>query len=126
VIRYSYVHQIQPPAPFVYVTARNPVTRAEQRDVPAQLDPAADRTLLPDSLVQALALPQIGSIPIAGVGGVVQTMSSYLLQLAIHNLAAQTVEVVASAGEAWVLLGRDVLNAHRLVLDGPQLFVEIG
>ena len=38
----------------------------------------------------------------------------------------QTLEVVASAGEAWILLGRDVLNTHRLVLDGPQLALEIG
>jgi hypothetical protein len=34
--------------------------------------------------------------------------------------------VVASAGEAWILLGRDALNAHRLLLDGPRLFHEIG
>jgi hypothetical protein len=34
--------------------------------------------------------------------------------------------VVASSGEPWVLLGRDVLNAHRLLLDGPHLTLEIG
>jgi hypothetical protein len=94
--------------------------------VPAQLDPAADRTLLPDAIVQALALPQIGTIPIGGVGGFVQTLPSYPVQLAIHDLPAQVLEVVASAGESWVLLGRDVLNSHRVLLDGPQLAVEIG
>ena len=35
------------------------------------------------------------------------------------------VSVVASAGEPWIRLGRDVANAHRLVLDGPQSFLEI-
>ena len=104
-IRYSYVSQLRPPAPFVSVTLRNPVSGAEQRDVPAQLDTAADRTLLPDSLAQSLALPQIGTIPIGGVGGVAQTMPSFPVQVAIHNLPAQIVEVVASAGESWVLLG---------------------
>ena len=125
-IRYNYLAQLQPPAPFVYVTLRNPVNGAEQRDVPAQLDTAADRTLLPDALVQALALPQIGAISIGGVGGVTQRMPSYPVHVAIHNLAVQIVEVVASAGEPWVLLGRDILNAHRLLLDGPHLFLEIG
>ena len=125
-IRYSYLPQLRPPAPFVHVTLRNPVSGAEQRDIPAQLDTAADRTLLPDTLVQVLALPQIGSIPIGGVGGVVQTMPSYPVQLAIHNFPSVTVEVVASAEETWILLGRDVLNANRLLLDGPQLFLEIG
>jgi hypothetical protein len=126
VIRYHCLSQFQPPAPFVYVTLRNPVTGAEQRDVPAQLDSAADRTLLPDTLVQTLTLPQIGTIPMGGVGGFIQTMPSYPVDVAIHNLSGLTVEVVASAGESWVLLGRDILNAHRTLLDGPQSFVEIG
>jgi hypothetical protein len=46
--------------------------------------------------------------------------------MAVHNLPVQLVEVVASPGESWVLLGRDILNAHRALLDGPQLFLEIG
>jgi hypothetical protein len=125
VIRYRYAAQLRPPAPFVSVTLRNPVTGAEQQNLPAQLDPAADRTLLPEAVVLALALPQIGTILIGGVGGVTQTMPSYPVELAIDNLPPQVVEVVASAGESWVLLGREILNAHRLVLDGPQLFVEI-
>ncbi len=45
---------------------------------------------------------------------------------AVHSLPPQTIEVVASPGESWVLLGRDVLNSYRALLDGPQLAVEIG
>ncbi|NUQ65992.1 MAG: hypothetical protein HUU20_26320 [Pirellulales bacterium] len=125
-IRYHYLTQLQPPAPFVHVTLRNPVTGAEEQLVPAQLDTAADRTLLPDTLVRSLALAQIGTVPIGGVGGITQTMPSYPVQVAVHNLPPQVIEAVASAGEAWVLLGRDLLNSHRLLLDGPQLFLEIG
>src|SRR5947209_8180271 len=125
-IRYNYLPQLHPPAPFVYVTIRNPITRTEQRDVPAQLDSAADRTLVPNTLVQVLVLPQIGTISISGVGGIIQTMPSYLVHLAIHNQPVQSIEVVAIASESWVLLGRDVLNAHRVLLDGPQLLLEIG
>ena len=125
-IRYEYQAQLRPPAPFVNVTLRNPVTGAEARDLPAQIDTAADRTLLPASVVQSLALPQMGLIPIGGVGGITQAMPSYPVEVGIHNLPLQSVEVVASVGEPWVLLGRDVLNAHRLVLDGPQSRLEIG
>jgi hypothetical protein len=94
VIRYNYLSQLQPAAPFVYVILQNSITGAERRDVPAQLDTAADRTLLPDAVAQALALPQIGTVPIGGVGGITQTMPCYPVQLTIHNLPAQTVEVV--------------------------------
>jgi hypothetical protein len=110
----------------VNVTLQNPISGAELRNVPAQLDIAADRTLLPDSLVQTLNLPQIGAIPIGGVGGLTQTMPSYPVRVAIHDLPAQTIEAVAHPNEAWVLLGRDVLNALRLLLDGPGLVLEIG
>jgi hypothetical protein len=125
VIRYNYLTQLQPPAPFVNVTLRNPVTGAEHRDVPAQLDIAADRTVLPATLVAVLALPQIGTISIGGVGGFIQPMASYPVQVALHDLPVQTIEAVASPGEQWVLLGRDVLNAFRINLVGPQLFLEI-
>jgi len=126
VIRYSYVQQLQPPAPFIQIRLQNPVTGDELHDVPAQLDTAADRTLIPETLVQTLALPQLGTLLIGGVGGVQQAMATYPLLLAVHSLPPQTIEVVASPGESWVLLGRDVLNSYRALLDGPQLAVEIG
>jgi hypothetical protein len=53
-------------------------------------------------------------------------MPSYPVELAIHNLPRQAAEVVASTGEGWILLGRDVMNAHRVVLYGPNLVLEIG
>jgi hypothetical protein len=125
VSRYHYVSQLQPPAPFIFVNLRNPVSGTEQQDVPAQVDTAADRTVLPEALAQTLTLPQIGTIPIGGVGGVIQVMPSYPVQVTIHGRPPLIVEVVACAGEPWVLLGRDVLNAQRTLLDGPQLFTEI-
>ena len=36
------------------------------------------------------------------------------------------VVLIAHAEEPFILLGRDVLNQHRLVLDGPGLAFEIG
>jgi hypothetical protein len=111
---------------FVQVRLQNPVSGDELNDVPAQLDTAADRTLIPETLVETLALPQLGTLMIGGVGGVQQAMPTYPLLLAVHNLPPQTIEVVPSPGESWVLLGRDVLNVYRVLLDGPQLATEIG
>jgi predicted aspartyl protease len=125
VIRYRYLTQVKPPAPFIYVTLRNPQTGVELHDLPAQLDTAADRTVLPVGLVQALGLSQVGSIPIAGLGNVVKLRPSYLVEVRIHNLAAHTIVVVSDPDEVWILLGRDLLNNHRIILDGPQLALEI-
>lgn len=125
-IRYAYNPQIQPPAPFVLVTVQHPLTGAEFRDTPAQLDVAADRTLVPAALVQTLGLPAIGDVLIGGVGGTIERMDLYAVRLGIHTLPRALVEVVAHPVEKWILLGRDVLNNYRLVLDGPQLALEIG
>jgi hypothetical protein len=126
VIRYAYVPQLEPPAPFIQVRLQNPVSGEEVADVPAQLDTAGDRTLIPATLAHRLGLPQLGTLTIGGVGGVHQTMPTYPLRLTIHDFPAQTIEAVASPGESWVLLGRDILNSHRLLLDGPQLALEVG
>jgi hypothetical protein len=41
-------------------------------------------------------------------------------------LLPQKVVLIAHAEEPFILLGRDVLNQHRLLLDGPGLAFEIG
>jgi hypothetical protein len=126
VIRYRYNSQIEPPAPFIFVTIRNPISGAEVRDVPAQVDSAADRTVLTAPIVQQLQLPQMGIILIGGLGGSIHSLPAYIVNVGIHDFAIQTIKFIGTADEPWVILGRDVLNAHRLVLDGPQLALEIG
>jgi hypothetical protein len=125
-IRYAFLSQLDPPAPFLNVVLRNPASGAELRDLPAQLDTAADRTVLPEPLVKSLALPQVGIMKIGGFGGVTYTLPTYAVLLGLHDLPAQPFKVAAHAEESWILLGRDVLNSYRVLLDGPQLALEIG
>jgi hypothetical protein len=124
-IRYRYNPSIDPPAPFLYVTLTNPATSASRANVPAQVDCAADRTVLPATVVQDLELQPVGEIDVAGLGGDVRRMHLYGVGLGIHDLAPRMVKVVGSEGEPWILLGRDVLNGYRVVLDGPQQALEI-
>lgn len=124
-IRYRYNAQKQPPAPFVLVTVGNPLTGAEVRDIPAQIDTGADCTLVPSGVIATLGLKYSGSSTVAGVGGKVEEMRLYPAAIGNHHMPPQTMEVVAHPGEPWVLLGRDVLNGHRLLLDGPGLVLEI-
>jgi hypothetical protein len=124
-IRYAYNSQLNPAAPFVLVVLRNPADGTELRDVPAQIDIGADRTVLPESMVQSLGLAQIGNLWIAGLGGAASSLPVFAVLLGVHDLPVTAVKVI-SADEPWVLLGRDVLNSHRLLLDGPQLALELG
>jgi hypothetical protein len=124
-IRYSYNAQKQPPAPFVRITLRHPLSGIEIRDIPAQIDTGADQTLVPLTYVEALELDFSGGVEIVGVGGKSEEMELYTVILGIHTLPPQPIEILAHPGEAWILLGRDVLNIHRLILNGPGLVLEL-
>lgn len=123
-IRYIYNTQKEPPAPFVRLTLRQPRTGAEL-SVPAQIDTGADITILPQSVVESLDLDYQGVVEIKGVGGSLQTLIRYSVLASIHDSPQVGLNALAHSEEEWVLLGRDVLNAFRLVLDGPNLALEI-
>jgi predicted aspartyl protease len=125
VTRYNYNSQLQPPAPFVHVVVRNPADGSELQGIPAQIDTGADQTVLPETVVQGLQLPRMGTMLVGGFAGTTITLPTYAVLLGIHDRPLQPVKVVASAEEKWVLLGRDVLNSFRIVVDGPQLVLEI-
>ena len=124
-ISYTYSTQIFPPAPFVLLTLRNPVTGDVLSGVPAQIDSAADRTVLPSSIAEAMDLEPLGNVQIGGFGGTITAMPTYAVLLGVHTLPERLIEVIAHAEESWVLLGRDVLNGLRIVLDGPRSVLEI-
>jgi predicted aspartyl protease len=125
-IRYLYNRQITPPAPFVHVTVRTSNGSHELSELPGQIDPGADRTVVPWNLVEELGLTEIRRLPMGIVGGQVLSMPTFLVQIEIRQLRPLTIECVADKEEAFILLGRDVLNNFRLLLDGPQLALEIG
>ena len=124
-IRYRYNEQVRPPAPFVHVTIRCQETGKALNDIAAQLDLAADRTVIPASAVRALGLHPLDEVTVSGFGGQMLVVPTYRLEVGIRDLPAAAMEVLAHPEEPYVLLGRDVLNRHRILLDGPGLAMKI-
>ena len=124
-IRYKYNSQVTPPAPFVHVTIRTSDRAKELPDQPAQLDCAADRTVLPLTTVEKLGIAEVRQRGVEGIGGSVTFLPTFLVQIEVRQLPPLTLEVLASKGEPYILLGRDVLNHFRVMLDGPNLALEI-
>ena len=118
--RYTNIHP-QFPAPLVHVSLRPPTGGGiELQDLPAQIDTAADRTVIPAKTIRQLPLIPLDRLTIGGLGGTFVDLPSYLVTLEVRMLRPLTLEVVAIEDEPWVLLGRDVLNQFRVLLDGPQ------
>lgn len=124
-IRYSYNEQTTPPAPFIYINVKHPHNETIVENIPAQIDTAAGRTVLPEHIVTQLGLEPVRAIPVAGFGGQIQTINTYIAEVEPQSLKSVMVEVLAHAGEPFILLGRDVLNHFRIVLDGPKLRLEM-
>jgi hypothetical protein len=120
-IRYRYVNQLSPPAPFVKVTLRCPTTGNLATDLPAQLDTAADRTILPGQIVEALGLVDDGRALFQGFAGELVELPIFLTEIQVHDFAPVLTRAALGEKEPHILLGRDVVNAHRILLDGPQL-----
>jgi hypothetical protein len=91
----------------------------------AQLDTAADRSVIPWTVVEALQLTQLDELPALGFGGHLVSVTTFLVELTVRSLVSITVEAFASREEPYVLLGRDVLNHFRVLLDGPNLVLEM-
>jgi len=123
--RYRFNEQLTPPAAFVFASIIRPDGGASARDVPAQLDTAADFTVLPTAIVSRLGLRQVSEIPVSGFGGAIALSPTYVVDVQVHDLTSKRVEAVSSDHERYVLLGRDVLNQFRVVLDGPNQILEI-
>ena len=125
-IRYRYAQHLGPPAPFVNLTLTCPQTRSRVADLPAQIDTGADRTVLPGRVVLQLGLVEDGRLLFQGFAAEVVELPIFLVEVHIHDLPPIMVRAALGEHEPHILLGRDVLNSHRILLDGPQLALEIG
>jgi hypothetical protein len=124
-IRYRYAQHLNPPAPFVNVSLRCPFTDSRVANLPAQVDSAADRTILPTGVVQSLALVEDGRAFFQGFAGELVELPIFLVEVQVHDLPPLLIRAALGEHEPHILLGRDALNHFRLVLDGPQLALEI-
>ena len=113
------------PAPYLPVSAVSPTDGKTVPDLLALVDSGADRTVLPQSVVDELQLEAFDHVRFEVGGGDVITLPIYRAVVMIHDFPPIPVDVAASAGEENILLGRDVLNAYSVLLNGPKQLLEI-
>jgi hypothetical protein len=121
----QYLGALRPPAPFAMVGVGVPGTLVALANQAAQVDCAADRTVLPQSLVDQLGLSATGLVQLTGFGGQPTLFPVYRVTIALPQFTPITLEVAAHPDEPWILLGRDVLNLYKVELDGPNLTLSI-
>ncbi len=110
-----------PPAPLAYVTMRNPDDGAVVANVPMLLDSGADVTLVPAGVLRPLGMTAMSGkqYELVGFDGGASLASVVRLDLLFGRRTFRGQFVLID--QAWGILGRNVLNAVALLLDGPNL-----
>ena len=90
----------------------------------ALVDSGADITVVPDALVADLDLRRTEIIAAGGFGGPPSEYAVFSLLIGVGGNEPAYARAI-SWDLDYVLLGRDVINAWRVVLDGPAGIVTI-
>lgn len=110
-----------PPAPVAHVTLRRRDTGAARLDVPMLLDTGADVTLVPRQAVEPLGVPVSPERVYELVGFDGSKSPAPVVELDLVFLGRTFRGLFLLVDQDWGILGRNILNAVRLSLDGPGL-----
>lgn len=124
-IKTTYLSAVSPPGPFVSVGVAKRDGSAVVPNCGAQVDTAADWTVLPQPLADRLGLTPTREVELTGFGGIPSRCPVFEVWVMFPTFQPVLIEVTAKANEPWILLGRDVLNRYQILLDGPALQVTI-
>jgi len=117
----AYDHdRFAPAAPVARVTLRHPDSGESIADVPMLIDSGADATLLPKSAVASLGIIGTGEryrlVAFDGTTNESEAVRAVLLFLD-KSFRGRFLQVDSGVG----VIGRNILNRVRLLLDGPGL-----
>lgn len=92
-------------------------------EIEAKIDTGADITVLPQHVISELRLIPASRIYVSSFDGREEVKYTYFVNLYFNNFKFQMIEVIG-AKRRNALLGRDVLNMLKTVLDGKTLNFE--
>ena len=100
-IRYNYNRQVNPPAPFVHVTIERPSADGTTVEIPAQIDSAADITVIPWRVVEELKLVQFGEQRVGGFGGYTLELPTFLIRIGLRGRLSHPIIPHAAMSETF-------------------------
>jgi len=91
----------------------------------AIVDTAADGTIIPIQLIEHLEAPFVDDVRLRSQWGEWHRARVFTVDIGIDQLRLPAVEVVGDERGDEIILGRNVLNKLRLMLDGPAAVTKV-
>ena len=117
-MRYRYNTEYDPPAPFVDVNFITAKSGRRVGPLSAFIDSGADGTIVPVRYLEQIKAPKTDRAFIRSQWGDRYVVTMYQVDVQIDVLTLRGIEVVGDAISDEIILGRDVLNKLRVLLDG--------
>lgn len=115
----DYDFSVFPPAPRLEIRLIAQPHGAACGPISAFVDTGADATIVPLSIVRGLQAGVVTFKTVRSYAGGRRRVRTYLLDVEVGPITLPGIEVVGDSVADEILLGRDVLNRLRLLLDGP-------
>jgi hypothetical protein len=118
-VKLEYSSDYYPPAPIVEATF---ITATESRSAgpfPALVDSGADGTIVPIVHLNEIRASPTAEMTMRSQWGERRRVLLFLVDVQIGEVTLPGIEVVGDELSDEVILGRDVMNRLRILLDGP-------
>lgn len=113
-----------PPAPILDVVFVAQPNGKRTDAVAGFVDTGADASIVPLYLLDQIGARYVTEHRVRSYFGEARKVHSYLVDVVIDDITLPGIEVVGDTVDE-TLIGRDVLNRLRLVLDGPRQQIQV-
>ena len=119
----QYARIEDPPVPIMHGEVINPIRQISKKG-PAKLDTGSAVTVIPEEWVDCLKLMPKGTLYVEDFEGNTYQRRTYRVHISLDSEKFQWVEITANKRNN-ILVGRNVLNNVKLILDGKNLAFEM-
>lgn len=123
-MKHLYLDTYYPPMPALTIKLGYPEESFTLGPLTAIVDTGADGTLIPQSLLNQIGTPLIDMVRVGSQWGEWRRLDLFTIDIGIGDLRLPAGEVVGDDQGNGIILGRNVLNRLRLLLNGPAGWVE--
>jgi predicted aspartyl protease len=122
---YPHLIDYHPPMPAFEIRLGYPEESLRLGPLVAIVDTGADGTLVPQTWLDEINAPLVDEVRLCSHWGEWRVGRVFAVDLGIGALRLPGIEVVSDEIGDEVILGRNVLNRLRLLLDGPRSCTEV-